>query len=268
MSQDRANLLPIQVRRTWDQDDEPGVELSVFCHRRGGSVPVDTCLSCSDCGGLHLDPSERNTFLMCRDSGEQIPQRQAVPAEVELPPRVDPAVAAVMTSHVVCVSADLSLDALTILMLEKGISGVPVVNEEGKPVGVVSKTDLLRRRGSDLEAGEVDAGPVQAGGYDIDLGPGFHLTRLAEEIVEDVMMPMAFTITETSPVSQAAALMAHEGVHRLVVVGARSGAVVGILSAIDLLRWMAREHGYAVPLASERDANSTDPQANQSDGAS
>ncbi len=264
MSKERGKLLPIQVRRTWEEDGGQGMELSVFCTRLNATVPVDSCLGCEDCGGLHLDPSERDTFLMCRGSTEAENQARPAPPQVELPPPADPPVSSVMTSHVVCVSPELSLDALTLMMLERGISGAPVVDEKGKPLGVVSKTDLLRRQGSALEAAEVDAGPVKAGGYELDLGAGLHLTRLAEEIVEDIMMPMAFTIAETAPISQAAALMAHEGVHRLVVIGARSGAVVGILSAIDLLRWMARQHGYAVPLASER-AATTSPEA---DGAS
>lgn len=252
MSKEEGELLPIQVRRTVRPDGEPGTELSVFCAPRNGSVSLDACLTCTDCGGLHLDPSERDTFLMCRGTAKSsLPPEQ--PSTAPAKPTLDPSVATVMTANVVCVSSDLSLDALTLLMLERGISGVPVVDADGVPVGVVSKTDLLRRDRRNQQERDLDHGPLAAGGYEFDLGPQFQMTRLAEEVVEDVMMPMALTIPENAPISRAAALMAHEGVHRLVVVAARSGAVVGILSAIDLLRWMARQHGYAVPLASERE---------------
>jgi CBS domain-containing protein len=253
MSDPDRKLLPIQVRRTVEPDARPGMELSVFCSRRGGSVALEDCLACTDCGGLHLDPSERNTFLMCRGSTTaSVVPPQDTPASTTSA-RGEPTVATVMTANVVCVSPELSLDALTLLMLERGISGVPVVDQDGVPLGVVSKTDLLRRDRREQQERDLDHGPLAAGGYEFDLGPGFQMTRLADEIVEDVMMPMALTVPENAPISRAAALMAQEGVHRLVVVAARSGVVVGILSAIDLLRWMAREHGYAVPLASERE---------------
>ncbi|MEZ4226434.1 MAG: CBS domain-containing protein [Polyangiaceae bacterium] len=251
MSPSEPRPTPIQIRRTVEAGGDAGVELSVFCVCRNASVTVDTCLGCEECGGLQLDPSERNTFLMCRGD----PRPSSVPDEPIPGSRVDPPVAKVMTAHVVCVRAELPLDELTQLMLERGISGVPVVDDSGRPLGVVSKTDLLRRRLERSQQTEVDEGPVRAGQYELELGPGFGSGGLSEDIVEDIMMPIALTIPENAPISKAAALMAHEGVHRLVVVDAHSSAVVGILSAIDLLRWMARQHGYAVPLAPERDAH-------------
>ena len=57
------------------------------------------------------------------------------------------------------------------------------------------------------------------------------------------MTPVAFTLEETAPLAYAAALMATEGVHRLPVV-ALDGKVVGILSSMDVLRWMAEASGF------------------------
>ena len=123
----------------------------------------------------------------------------------------------VMERDVVCVSPDLEVGELRELLLERGISGAPVVDRNGRPIGVVSKTDVLQA---------CEPAGVRR--------------------VSDIMMPVSFKLTEAAPLGQAAALMAFEGVHRIVVVNA-GGVVVGILTTIDVMRWLARESGYVVP---------------------
>ena len=125
----------------------------------------------------------------------------------------------VMTGHVVCVLPDLGLAQLTELLLELNISGAPVVDDGGRPLGVVSRADIL-------------GAPRQ------------------DATVADIMMPVAFTLPESASLSRAAALMAFEGVHRVPVVSDQ-GRVVGIVSSLDVSRWLARNDGYAGPLSSQ-----------------
>lgn len=132
------------------------------------------------------------------------------------PPCVSSCVASLMTSLVYCVREDARISAVTELLLERGFSAVPVVDRQGRPRGIVSKTDLLRHQHE--ERGDLRAA--------------------------DVMMPLAFVVDQTSPVGNAAALMTVEGVHRVLVTDA-SGAVVGILSSLDLVRWVGQLSGYA-----------------------
>lgn len=113
----------------------------------------------------------------------------------------------VMTPVVTCVTPDLGLDELSQLLLAEGISGVPVIDEEGRPIGVVSKTDL------------------------VGLGPG-------AAIVADVMMPVAFTLRDTDTLQRAALLMATEHIHRLPLVDDHR-RVSGIITTFDLARWVA-----------------------------
>jgi len=54
------------------------------------------------------------------------------------------------------------------------------------------------------------------------------------------------TLPELAPVSEAAALLANEGVHRAPVVG-REGRVVGIVTVLDLLRWLVQQDGQLMP---------------------
>jgi CBS-domain-containing membrane protein len=64
--------------------------------------------------------------------------------------------------------------------------------------------------------------------------------------VKEVMTPVTLAMPEHASIARASALMAYEGVHRVVVVDV-SGAVIGLVSPIDVLRWLAQKDGYAVP---------------------
>jgi CBS-domain-containing membrane protein len=66
-----------------------------------------------------------------------------------------------------------------------------------------------------------------------------------ETRVRDIMMSTAFCLSESESIAKAAGLMAFEGVHRVPVVGQR-GMVTGVVSPLDVMRWLARQHGYAI----------------------
>jgi CBS domain-containing protein len=206
----------LRIRRIASGDGEVLTSLSVYCPLRSESVPLEECERCSFCEGVHYDDGEGRAFIRCRPTrAASRPAtvwtrrpRKAVPTAADLTP-----LSSVMTADVVCVTPDLGLTALTTLLVERGFSGAPVVDAEGRPLGVVSKTDLLRE-------------PLTSRGT-----------------VGDVMMPLAFTLPETASLSQAAALMVEEGVHRLPVVSSE-GKVIGLLSSFDVMRWIARESGY------------------------
>jgi CBS domain-containing protein len=127
-------------------------------------------------------------------------------------------VGAIMSTAPLCVRDDVTVAAMTSLLLEHGYSAVPVVDASGRALGIVSKTDLL---GHHRTGGRPDA------------------------TAEQVMMPMVFAVEESAPIGDAAALMAGERVHRLPVIDGE-GAVVGILSALDLVRWLGQLAGYQV----------------------
>jgi CBS domain-containing protein len=100
-------------------------------------------------------------------------------------------------------------------MRESSISGLPVLNEEGVLVGVVSRTDLMA----------IAADPGREPWQSIS--------------VANVMSSPALTIPVDAPVVDAATLMEEHHVHRLVVVDPAKGQPIGILSTIDLARAIA-----------------------------
>lgn len=152
-----------------------------------------------------------------------------------------------MVRDVVCVRPETSIEELRSILLGRGISGVPVVDRDGRLVGVVSKTDLVREaQDTGEESGKAERLHTKSeDGYDVDLGPGFHAEDIPEGTVAEIMTPYALALPARATVLQAAAIMAYEGVHRLVVVEDQD--VVGILTATDVLGWLAREFGWAVP---------------------
>lgn len=132
----------------------------------------------------------------------------------------DGGVEEVMRAGVVCVLASEGVAALRHLLLERRIGGVPVVSTDGRPVGIVSGGDLLR---SLLEGGTP---PTTAG-----------------EIMSGVL-----ALPITASIAQAAALMSYEG-RGLIVITDLAGQVAGVVQALDIARWHARDAGYLVDRA-------------------
>jgi predicted transcriptional regulator len=126
-----------------------------------------------------------------------------------------------MSREVVCVRQQLRADTLAEIFLERGLHGAPVLSDDRALIGFISMTDLLRHR-------------HEASGAD------------ALATVGQLMTPFAISLDESAPVTLAAALMSFEGVHRIPVV-ADDGEVVGVLSALDVLRWLAVQDGYLMP---------------------
>jgi len=130
----------------------------------------------------------------------------------------------VMARQVIAVRPDTSLQLAAEQMLEQGISGMPVIDEEGQLVGMLSKTDMVRHQFDDGEA------PVG------NLPAGQHL--LEGTTVEDVMTPQVLAVWEGASLVDAAKIMINAGVHRVPVVS-RSGFLVGLVSNTDIVRWVA-----------------------------
>jgi CBS domain-containing protein len=150
------------------------------------------------------------------------------------------AVSRIMTPRVVCVTEDLGVDSLTVLLDEKGFGGVPVVDRSGGLIGMVSKTDIVRM----ARENDTTQATSTVGLRDRDGGePNCHVVDGETRTVADIMMPMAFSVFEGASIGHASAMMAAEGVHRLPVTDL-DGNLVGILSATDVVRWLATSAGF------------------------
>lgn len=130
-------------------------------------------------------------------------------------------VASLMCTEVARVRSDVSLDALGALFLETALSALPVVDEQERLLGFVERDQLAL-------AVQVEGGEARR-----------PLT------VDDLLLPFAVVVPETTSLTQAAAVMVFEGQRRLAVASTR-GTVVGVLSASDILAWLARSGGHVL----------------------
>jgi len=146
-----------------------------------------------------------------------------------------------MKKDLVTILANEAIDALAALLDEEGIHGVPVVDAEGQPVGVVGRTDIARAVAEQAEEGPARAPTRVAtveGSLDLeDFGPSRPEGETVEGRVADIMSDRIVQAPETATAGELARLMLKEGVHRVLITD--RSRLVGLVSATDLLRCLA-----------------------------
>jgi CBS domain-containing protein len=155
----------------------------------------------------------------------------------------------VMTTDVITVDPDTTVQALATLLAERGISGVPVVDSSGRLVGVVSEGDLLHR----AEIGTAHRHRERRRSWWLDhfaAELAREYTKSHARTVKDVMTGDVITVTEETDLGDVAALLEAKRIKRVPVV--REGKVVGIISRANLVRALGATKG-ATPREGEGD---------------
>jgi CBS domain-containing protein len=122
-----------------------------------------------------------------------------------------------MTPNPVSLHGGATAAEVVAFLTDTGYSAAPVIDDAGRPIGVVSRSDVLvydRARAGPGAAGPEAAAVVRA---------------------SDLMTPVVFAVAPQTPAAEVAGRMADLNVHRLFVVD-RGGTLVGVISALDLLR--------------------------------
>jgi len=235
----QAGLVEIRNLHVLAGDGEAADRRTVRCPDRDRSVALEDCLACAESGGLARPAGARTDYASCRHplSSGGGPSRGDARSLLEQTP-----VWSAMTTRVVALRPDVSLEAVGELFFDEVISGAPVVDEDGRPVGVVSTADLLGARF--VAAGTREAlPPGQVRWHGLEREPGVRAEMAPVDSVADAMTHGTVTVPETASIAKAAALMAVRGIHRLPVV-AHDGCVVGIITSSDVARWVAQVGGY------------------------
>lgn len=140
----------------------------------------------------------------------------------------------IMTSPVVGIKPSASVMEAAKLMLAHGISGLPVIADDGALVGVVTEGDFLRR-------GELGTERKRSRWLEFFAGPG----RTADDYVHahgrkvgEVMSPDVVTIDRKTELAAAVELMVDKRIKRLPVL--EQGKLVGIVTRADLMRALVR----------------------------
>lgn len=144
----------------------------------------------------------------------------------------------VMTPEPVAVGPDTDVLEIARILLERRISGVPVVDEQGRVLGIVSEGDLVRR----LED-RPDEGRPKRRSWWLELltlpeDRARRFVRAHGRTARDVMTPNPVTVRPDTPLSEIARILEERHIKRVPVVD-EQGRLVGIVSRADLLRALA-----------------------------
>jgi CBS domain-containing protein len=153
-------------------------------------------------------------------------------------------VSEVMTRRVISILPEASISDAVKLMLKNHISGLPVIDDKGKLVGILTEGDLLRRPEIGTERG-------RSRWLDALFGPGAAADAYVHSHsrkVKDLMTRDPVTVKESAPLHEVVHLLERGNIKRLPIV--RAGKVVGIISRANLIRALAGLH--RVGRASER----------------
>jgi CBS domain-containing protein len=154
-------------------------------------------------------------------------------------------VADVMTRHVISVSPDATVEEAARQMLERGISGLMVVDSKGELAGVITEGDLLRRD----EIGTVRHRPWW---LRLLLSPGRQaadFTRAHGRRVRDVMTHDVVTVSTDAALEQVVEAMEQHRIKRMPVT--ENNRVVGVVSRADLLRALVVAERRDRPIATD-----------------
>jgi CBS-domain-containing membrane protein len=214
------------VHRVWTElgEDDADVRWTVYCTAQARTLELQACEDCPHLVSV-MEGEVGPSAVHCQPP--RVAQAPAPEPHPDLGPLLaDTRVEEVMTADVYCASEELRAEELVEIFSTRRISGLPILDEDGRLVGVVSRTDLLQPPSDDAQAPPLH--PERAG-------------ATAGELVHRTPV----VIEEGASMARAAALMASAHVHRLLVV-ARDGRVVGLLTALDIARWVARKAGHHV----------------------
>jgi CBS domain-containing protein len=144
----------------------------------------------------------------------------------------------IMNKDVISVSPDMTIEALGRLLMEKGISGAPVMDSGGRLVGIVTDNDLISRD-KRLHIPTVirlfDALiPLESSNV-IEK----EIKRISASVVSDICVADVVTIGEDTPIDEIATIMSERKIHLLPVLS--SGKVVGIVGKHEVIKGIAGE---------------------------
>jgi len=147
-------------------------------------------------------------------------------------------IAEIMTKDVITVKKETSLRDIAVIFDEKRFGSLPVTDESGVLIGIVTASDLIEQ-GRSLHIPTV----ISLFDWVIPLEGEKTLERelhkMTAQTVGEIMTSDLVTVSSEEPVSKAADMMSYHKLHALPVVD--GGRLVGIVSRIDIIRNLIRK---------------------------
>jgi CBS domain-containing protein len=139
-----------------------------------------------------------------------------------------------MSSNPVSLRSDASVQEAIALMTDRGFGAAPVIDAAGRPVGVLSRTDILVHEREQAHRARLgDEAELDVPGR--RWHEGFSVEVVDPTCVADIMTPAVFTVPLEAPAEVVVKQMLDLRVHQLFVVD-KDDSLVGVISALDVLR--------------------------------
>ena len=144
-----------------------------------------------------------------------------------------------MVPNPISLREDVTIPEAVALMTDRGFSAAPVIDEAGRPIGVLSHTDVMIHEREQvrhaLPAEDAPADRRQA------RHEGFSIEIADSTCVRDIMTPTVFTVKMSTPAADVVKRMCDLKVHHLFVVD-DDDSLIGVVSAVDIVRCLIRPH--------------------------
>jgi CBS domain-containing protein len=144
----------------------------------------------------------------------------------------------IMQTKVTCVTSDMDIREVAKLLVEKKISGAPVIDEKARLIGVVTLSDLVQHNLSEDRDVIYESEFYELFPQDVGFKRGFHIEDLNASNVTEVMTPTLITAEVETPVGELASRMLQKRVHRIIIT--KDQQVRGIVTTMDMLMLIAK----------------------------
>ncbi len=142
----------------------------------------------------------------------------------------------IMTSEIITVKKETSLKELARILYQRNINGVPVVDDEGRLIGIICEIDLIKKD-KRLHIPTVVA--VFDAVIYLESSKSFkkELERINATVVGDLYTKKVTTVDEKTPIDQIATLMTNEKIYTIPVLD--GDRLVGVIGKADLIRTLS-----------------------------
>ncbi len=137
----------------------------------------------------------------------------------------------IMRRKVITVTPDKTISEVARLLIDRKITGAPVVDRKGNVVGVISQTDIVRRDRERSPGASVPS--YYREGEEWTFSNGYQIEDPDLTRVRDLMTPAVLSADEDAPVEELARCMLQKHIHRIVIT--RHGRLCGIVTSMDML---------------------------------
>jgi len=144
-----------------------------------------------------------------------------------------------MSSSPVSLHENATLREALTFFVDRNLSGATVIDDAGRPVGVLSQSDILIHDREKIESQSV---PEEEYGTPLPRSwwEQFHLERADATPVRDLMTPAVFCVRFDMSACKVVEQMRDLNVHRLFVTDGE-GVLIGVVTAMDVVRRLEEE---------------------------